>query len=128
MAKRKKKAASKPAPDGLKRPVGRPRKEIDERALREMARIHCTMEEMASASGVSVATLERNYAEAIKGERAQGKQSLRRWMFDAAEKGNTTMMIWLSKNELGYRDKPLDDIGARTVVILGPDRTPVGKA
>jgi len=35
----------------------------------------------------------------------QGKQSLRRKQFEAAIKGNVTMMIWLGKQNLGQSDK-----------------------
>jgi hypothetical protein len=85
--------------------MARPRKKIDEELLAKLASIHCTMEEMASMVGVSKDTLERRYAAFIEENRGKGKARLRRIMWGAAMEGNPTMMIWLSKNLLGYTDK-----------------------
>lgn len=85
--------------------MARPRKVIDEALLRKLAVIHCTQEEMASVVGVSVDTLHRRYAEQIKSGRDEGKMSLRRKMWELALSGNVSLLIWLSKNELGMSDK-----------------------
>lgn len=85
--------------------MGRPRKVIDETLLRKLAVIHCTQEEMASVVGVSVDTLHRRYAAQIKSGRDEGKMSLRRKMWELALSGNVSLLIWLSKNELGMSDK-----------------------
>lgn len=85
--------------------MGRPPKDVDERLLVELARIHCTHEEIASILGISPDTLTRRFAEVIKAARDEGKMSLRRKMWQLALDGNTTMLVWISKNELGYSDK-----------------------
>lgn len=85
--------------------MARPRKVIDEALLRKLAVIHCTQEEMASVVGVSVDTLQRRYAAQIKSGRDEGKMSLRRKMWEMALNGNVSLLIWLSKNELGMSDK-----------------------
>lgn len=85
--------------------MARPRKQIDLDQLRQCALIHCTMEEIGRITGVSVATLERRYADIIKDARATGKMSLRRALWKSALGGNTGAQVWLSKNELGYRDR-----------------------
>jgi len=98
------KAAEKPTDKPKRR--GRPRKQVDEKTLRALAKINCTREEMAAVLGVSTDTLARNYAELIKEESANGKMSLRRMQWKKALEGNITMLIWLGKNELGQRDQP----------------------
>lgn len=85
--------------------MARPKKVIDEKLLRKLAVIHCNQEEMASVLGISVDTIQRRYAAQIKDGRAEGKMSLRRKMWEMALNGNVTLLIWLSKNELGMSDK-----------------------
>jgi len=90
--------------------VGRPKKEIDEKILGNLASIGCTMEEIGSVMGVSARTLKRNYAEIIDANREKGKASLRKKMFDKAiKKDNTHMQIWLSKNYLGMKDRTVNE-------------------
>jgi hypothetical protein len=85
--------------------MARPRKPVDEALLRKLAVIHCNQDEMASVLGVSVDTLQRRFAAQIKDGRAEGKMSLRRKMWEMALNGNVSLLIWLSKNELGFSDK-----------------------
>lgn len=84
--------------------MGRPQIEIDEKLVEKLASIHCTMEEIASIVGCSVDTLERRFAELIKTAKDKGRSSLRRHQWEAAQKGNTTMLIWLGKQLLGQKD------------------------
>lgn len=90
--------------------MARPRKEIDEDSVKKLAALNCSMEEIGHFVGCSVDTLERRFAEAIKEGRSHGKISLKRKMFDTAMAGNVSMMIWLSKNLLGYSDKVTQEI------------------
>ena len=86
---------------------GRPKKTIDLNVVRELAKIHCTQEEIASFLHVSVDTLQRNqefcgvYKECLD----LGRQSLRRMQWKMAEEGNVTMLIWLGKQLLRQKDK-----------------------
>lgn len=90
--------------------LGRPKKEIDEKILGNLASIGCTIEECASVLGVSARTLSRNYAEIIESNKHKGKASLRKKMFDKAiKKDNTPMQIWLSKNYLGMKDRTVNE-------------------
>jgi len=90
--------------------LGRPKKEIDEKILGNLASIGCTIEECASVLGVSARTLKRNYAEIIDANREKGKASLRKKMFDKAiKKDNTHMQIWLSKNYLGMKERTVNE-------------------
>jgi len=93
-----------------KNPVGRPKIEIDEKILGNLAHIGCTIEEIGSILGVSARTLQRNFAEIITSNREKGKASLRKKMFDKAiNKDNTMMQIWLSKNYLGMKERSIQE-------------------
>lgn len=95
--------------------MARPRKKVDPELIKSLASINCTMPEIASITGVSIDTLERRFAAIIKEGRDHGKMSLRREMWKAVkERGNVTMMIWLSKQLLGYTDKVTQTVGLVT--------------
>lgn len=85
--------------------MARPRKPIDPEQVRRLAAINCSYEEISSVVGCDPSTLTRRFAQVIKEGREQGKASLKRMMWDSAQKGSNTMMIWLSKQLLGYTDK-----------------------
>ena len=92
---------------------GRPRVEIDIDKLRNMVRIQCTAEECAGVFECSVDTLDRRlkedgykgFADFYKRYSDEGKSSLRRAQWKAAQDGNPTMLVWLGKQMLGQRDK-----------------------
>ena len=92
---------------------GRPRKELDLDTLRNMVRIQCTAEECAGVFECSVDTLDRRlkeegykgFADFYKRYSDEGKASLRRAQWKAAQEGNPTMLVWLGKQMLGQRDK-----------------------
>tara|TARA_R110002050_G_scaffold137518_1_gene261119 strand:- start:1430 stop:1786 length:357 start_codon:yes stop_codon:yes gene_type:complete len=89
---------------------GRPRIELDETVLANLASLQCTNKEIAFVMGVSVDTLARHYSDIIAVGSAQGKIKLRRAMFrNATEKDNAVMQIWLSKNLLNMTDQPVSD-------------------
>lgn len=92
-----------------KRPVGRPKIEIDEDLLYKLALIHCTMKEMVEIIGVSEDTLKRNFAGIINKGKAEGKSRLRRKQIEVAMQGNPTMLIFLGKALLGQSENPIDD-------------------
>ena len=118
MSKKAKKATTKKVKTAKsqKSTRGRPRLEIDETMLLNLAKIHCTNEEMASVLGCSADTLERNYAGTIKRGKDDGKKSLRRKLFELAEKGNLGALIWLSKQHLGMKDV-VENISDSTPVV-----------
>lgn len=89
--------------------TGRKPLEIDEKLVTSLAQIHCTMKEIASVAGCSVDTLERRFADTIEKGREGGKSSIRRLQWQAAEKGNIMMLIWLGKQILGQKDRQPDE-------------------
>ena len=91
--------------------MGRPRKEVDENLVLELASIDCTEPEIAAVLGMSFRTWERRVAESpelkelVLQGRENGKASLRRLQWKTAQEGNPTMQIWLGKQRLGQQDK-----------------------
>ena len=91
---------------------GRPRIEIDWKLVSNLLRIQCTGEEIAGAVGCSYDTIERackreqnmSFADYSAQKCAEGRASLRRNQWKAAENGNPTMLIWLGKQMLGQTD------------------------
>jgi len=86
-------------------PLGRPKLELDEEQLLNLARIQCTYEEMAAVMNCSIDTLRDNYSHVIHKGREQGKMSLRRELWKLVQRGNLGACIWMSKNYLGMSDK-----------------------
>lgn len=92
---------------------GRPKKVLTDDALKlieNMARIMCTEEEIASCIGATTDTLhnaenDELFRNAIKKGQAQGRQSLRREQWKVAQRGNSSMLIWLGKQWLNQTDK-----------------------
>jgi len=89
-----------------KKANGRPKKVIDYELVERLSMIQCTQEEIAGSLKISVRTLQRNekFCRIYKNGIENGKKSLRRMQWDAAGKGNTTMLIWLGKQYLGQRE------------------------
>ena len=98
--------------------MARPRKEIDPKQFEGLCRIQCTEDEICSVLDVTDKTLvawcKRTYgmgfSDAFKKYACGGRMSLRRYQFDCAKKGNSTMLIWLGKQYLGQRDLPEDSV------------------
>lgn len=94
-------------------PVGRPKAEIDKIEFEKLCAIQCTKEEIAGWFRVSDDTIERfcqreygtNFAVVYSQKKSVGKVSVRRKQFQVAEKGNTSMLIWLGKQYLGQSEK-----------------------
>ena len=92
--------------------MARPRKEIDQDNFEKLCGLFCTLDDIAAFFKVSRDTVERwckrtykeGFAEVYKKFSAKGRTSLRRWQFQAAEKGSTAMLIFLGKNYLGQHD------------------------
>lgn len=99
--------------------VGRPRKEVNLVTLERLCEIHCTMKEMAMVLGVSVDTLERNYADIIEKGREEGKTSIRRMIYEHGRKGNSTALKYLIHNILKERIEDVvdkDETNAKVVM------------
>lgn len=80
-------------------------KNLDKELLLGLARLDCTVDEIADLMKCSTKHLQRYYRHIITEGRVKGKVSLRRFQFQAAERGNPAMLIWLGKQRLNQRDK-----------------------
>ena len=89
--------------------MGRPNKKVDEKVIANLSQIGCTQEEIGSVVGISARTLQRRYADLIEDNKNKGKASLRKRMWQSALKGNPNMMVWLSKNYLGMKDRTVQE-------------------
>ena len=85
--------------------MARPKVVLDTEAIKKLAQLHCTFDEIATFCNVSTKTLQRRFVHTIKRGREMGKISLRRAQFEKAIGGNVVMQIWLGKQHLDQRDK-----------------------
>ena len=97
--------------------MARPKKRISQKQFESLCAIQCTKEEICDVLDVTEKTLN-NWCKETYGEgfslvfskkRALGKASLRRNQWKLAEKGNSTMQIWLGKQILKQSESPLLD-------------------
>jgi hypothetical protein len=87
--------------------IGRPKKAITEKEVFDLAKIHCTASEIASTLNCAISVIYDRFPEALRRGHEEGQQSLKRKMHEKAFAGNgdTTMLIWLSKQRLGYKER-----------------------
>lgn len=96
----------KPPLKKIKVGVGRPKIEVDHKFIFDLAKIHCTDEEIASMCKISVDTLVNNFSEPLKAGKEEGRASLRRQQLRLVEEQNSTSMaIWLGKCYLKQREE-----------------------
>ena len=99
----------KPTTQSEVKKAGRPKIDIDPEQVIRLARLHCTMQEMADFFGCHRDTLHNNFSAEIDKGRSEGNISLRRKQWQVAvEKGNPVMLIWLGKQMLGQVNERLD--------------------
>jgi hypothetical protein len=108
------------AKTGPKGPT-QPLTDEDYQKLVAMIRIQCTRDEICEVFGLSDTTLNRrlkergheNFEALYKKHQGEGKASLRRMQWKAAEGGNPTMLVWLGKQVLGQSDKQEMDLSSK---------------
>ena len=88
---------------------GRPGADINEEDVYKLARLWCTVEEIAAHFDVHPETIQRRFAVIINRGKEVGKASLRRMQWRAASDGNVTMQIWLGKQILKQHE-PKEEI------------------
>ena len=97
--------------------MARPRKVINQKQFESLCAIQCTKEEICDVLDVTEKTLNNwcketygvGFSLVFNQKRALGKASLRRNQWKLAEKGNSTMQIWLGKQILKQSESPLQD-------------------
>lgn len=98
--------------------VGRPKIELDRDQVFKLARLHCTIKEIADFFEVDRDTISDNYSAEIQKGRADGRIRLRKKQFDLAMAGNVSMCIWLGKQVLDQNDKHIDDDDMPKTLII----------
>ena len=106
--------------------MGRPQKDIDEKTVYELAKIHCTKIEIAKICNCSVDTLDRRFADLIEKAKSEGKSSLRAAQMRLALSGNATMLVWLGKCMLGQVEFTQDEMKQikEILIRIDPSRMP----
>lgn len=111
--------ARKPAAERKKTGPKGPTKPMTDKEFEQlvnMIRIQCTRDEICDILNMSETTLNRrikeqgidgvdNFEALYKKHQGEGKASLRRAQWKAAQDGNPTMLVWLGKQMLGQKDK-----------------------
>ena len=90
------------------RVVGRDKKVVPEEQVLELAKLHCTNQEMADFFEVKLQTFVDNFRDIITKGRLETKQRLRAAQLKLAMNGDRSMLIWLGKNILGQSDQPIN--------------------
>ena len=102
----------------VKKKNGPPLKKIDYKTLDKLCNIHCTGEECAAILGIDYDTLNNRlgddghvgFSEYFKKKSANGKASLRRKQIEVALSGNTTMLVWMGKQQLDQKDQRREEL------------------
>lgn len=94
--------------------MARPKKEIDEDLVFQLASFGLTRSEIAAVCNCHPGTLDNRFSEVIKEGHEHRNSSLRRKQYEVAMAGNTAMLIWLGKQYLGQTEK-VEQFGEVTV-------------
>jgi predicted transcriptional regulator len=101
--------------------AGRKKNTVDPETVSKIASIGATTQEIAYILGVSKTTIDRHYQNELQVGRAGMRVKLRRKMFEMADKGCVPIIIFLSKQILGYSDKVTETF------VTGMEREPDDK-
>jgi len=92
------------------RVIGRNKTVIPEEQVLELARLHCTIKEMADFFEVPQSTFKDNFRDIITKGRTETKQRLRQAQLKLALNGDRVMLIWLGKNILGQSENQINNV------------------
>jgi len=101
--------------------MARPKKSINARAVFELAKIGCSLEEMARVLRCDATTIGRRFRDEIERGQTDLKIRLRRKQISTALKGNVAMLIYLGKQLLGQADKGRTELAREVVFPEGVD-------
>lgn len=84
--------------------------EVDRDTVIKLARLHCSYADIGRWFGVHEHTIMKRFREDIETAKTETRARLRNKMLEKAMNGDTTMLIWVSKNWLGFSDNgPVDN-------------------
>lgn len=123
MALNKKRAPKSAKPSRLQllqrtKGKGQQRIPVNEEMLLALAKIQCTQAEIASVLKIDENCIERHHRDILQQGYDEGKKTLRRMQWDAAQKGSVPMLIWLGKQYLGQKDRTAEEAQAITFNVL----------
>ena len=95
--------------------------EANESNAYALALIKCTPKEIAALLNCSVEHVTKKFDSAIKLGNQVSNALLKNAMTKKALSGDTTMMVWLSKQHLGYREPKADEQEKTTINIVTSD-------
>jgi hypothetical protein len=78
--------------------------DIDRETVIKLARLHATRADIARWFGVDPDTIATRFQQDIDLAMAETRTRLKNKMLEKALNGDTTMLIWISKNWLGFGD------------------------
>lgn len=78
----------------------------DERGIMRMGEVGLSMRAIAYIVGCDESTIRKKYSEKIEKGKAKTGFHIAEKMIDLALEGDRTMLIWVSKNLLGWADTP----------------------
>lgn len=90
--------------------TGRKRAPIDQITVVKLARLHCTIKEIAEWFGVNESVIRRRFGELIKQCQAETRARIRQEQLKQALNGNVTMLIFLGKVMLHQREDGHEEI------------------
>ena len=96
--------------------MARPKKyDLDTDQVEKLAGFGCTNTEIASFFGCDESLIRKSYSEFLTKGREKGKIRSRQLQWRQAERGNTSMLIWLGKQVLNQTDKQELDTNIRPI-------------
>lgn len=105
--------------------MGRPLTDINEKMVAKLALRGNNNCDIAAYFGVDESTIRERFPEILRKNRALRRARLRAKQYEQALKGNTTMLIWLGKQELDQADKQeTKNESAITITEGGIDTSP----
>ncbi len=124
--------AAKPNPKKAKKPVGRPRIELDPKQAKIFGYFRATYDTMAEQIGCHVDTIRAamqdensEFSKAYKNGFSSMKMKLSEAQVKTAiEEHNPTLLVWLGKQYLDQKDNPMpdEDVNKNYTVILVPKK------
>ena len=114
----------------VKRPVGRPRKELDVKQIEMLSGFGCSVLEMAEFFTVDESLLRRRYMDKIRHGRQKLKLRIRQLQLKYASQGSVPLLIFLGKNLLNQSDKQQIDMTGNLEAVLkecGFEESKIGK-
>jgi len=94
--------------------MARPKLEINNAQVRDLASLNVTVKDMARVLQCSMSHLNKNYLDVINEGRANLRTSILRTQYEVGiTNKNVTMLIWMGKQHLGQADKKAVEIDDR---------------